>query len=110
MLLAKEQEIKTLTQSKTTMKNRQERKVVHNYHDYSTEEKANGTKIRTDKPAAEGGPESDVRAEQNFPVKLHYMLSELESDGMDEIVAWQPHGRCFVVYRKNKFVELILPL
>jgi hypothetical protein len=90
------------------MKNQQE-KVVHNYHDYSTEEKVDDNKIVEDKPATEGQSESN-RVEQNFPVKLHYMLSELESDGMEEIIAWQPHGRCFVVHRQNDFVEKILPL
>jgi HSF-type DNA-binding len=46
----------------------------------------------------------------SFPVRLHYMLSELEKDGMDHIVSWQPHGRCFVVRDQAAFVEKILPL
>jgi hypothetical protein len=90
------------------MKNHQET-VAHNYHDHSTEEKVDDNKIVEDKPATEGQSESN-RVEQNFPVKLHYMLSELESDGMEDIIAWQPHGRCFVVHRQNDFVEKILPL
>jgi hypothetical protein len=46
----------------------------------------------------------------NFPVKLHYMLSEIERDGLNHIVSWQPHGRCFVVHRKKEFEEKLLPL
>lgn len=33
-------------------------------------------------------------ADQSFPVRLHYMLSEMEKDGLSHIVSWQPHGRC----------------
>jgi hypothetical protein len=50
------------------------------------------------------------RSEGNFPVKLHYILSQAEVDGMDDIVSWQPHGQCFVVHKQNEFVEKILPL
>jgi HSF-type DNA-binding len=50
------------------------------------------------------------RADQNFPVKLHYILSELERDGLSHIVSWQPHGRCFVVRDQKEFVERVLPL
>jgi hypothetical protein len=46
----------------------------------------------------------------NFPIKLHYLLSDLEIDGLDDIVSWQPHGRCFVVHKKQEFMENILPL
>jgi hypothetical protein len=48
--------------------------------------------------------------EDNFPVKLHYMIKELETDGMAHIVSWQPHGRCFLVHKQLHFVEKVLPL
>jgi hypothetical protein len=50
------------------------------------------------------------RLESNFPVKLHYMLSEIEKDGLAHIVSCQPHGRCFVVHKQKAFVEQILHL
>jgi hypothetical protein len=50
-----------------------------------------------------------IRFNKNFPVKLHYMLNELEKDSMDYIIAWQPHGRCFVVHNQEAFVSLVLP-
>lgn len=49
-------------------------------------------------------------SQSNFPVKLHYMLSELEKDGLHEIISWQPHGRCFVVHKQKELVDKILPL
>jgi HSF-type DNA-binding len=48
-------------------------------------------------------------SDRNFPVKLHFMLSELENDLMDHIVSWQPHGRCFVVHKQDEFVKSIRP-
>ena len=73
--------------------------VEHEYHDFSK---------LTEKDVSNSSalPNSD----QNFPVKLHYMLSEIGKDGMDDIVSWQPHGRCFVVHKQKEFVEKILPL
>jgi hypothetical protein len=83
-----------------------EQKVAHNYNDYASEvEKGENQLIQeyTQSSMNRGG-------EQNFPVKLHYMLNELEKDGMDDIVSWQPHGRCFLVHKQQQFVEQVLPL
>jgi hypothetical protein len=79
-----------------------EEKVVHDYHDYANEIE------RVDESVAEY-PQLN-RGEENFPVKLHYMLTELETDGMADIVTWQPHGRCFLVHKQQQFVEQVLPL
>jgi hypothetical protein len=38
------------------------------------------------------------------------MLNELKSDGLDHIISWQPHGRCFVVHKQAVFVEKVLPM
>jgi hypothetical protein len=85
-------------------------KVVHNYHDYSNEAEKAEESIG-DLQQMEEHPQSAMnRGEQNFPVKLHYMLNELEKDGMDGIVSWQPHGRCFLVHKQQLFVEQVLPL
>jgi hypothetical protein len=46
----------------------------------------------------------------NFPEKLHYVLSDMEKDGLQHVASWQPHGRCFVVHDKQLFVEKVLPL
>jgi hypothetical protein len=72
---------------------------MQNYHDHANEaEKASGS---IDEPN---------HGDSNFPVKLHFMLSELETDGMDDIISWQPHGRCFLVHKQLDFVEKVLPL
>lgn len=43
-----------------------------------------------------------------FPNRLHAMLSCPET-AKTGIVGWQPHGRCFLVFRPKEFVERILP-
>jgi hypothetical protein len=89
-------------------------KVVHDYHDYASEvEKGEESAGNLhDQHLEEHTPSSSMSngGEQNFPVKLHYMLNELEKDGMDDIVSWQPHGRCFLVHKQQQFVEQVLPL
>jgi hypothetical protein len=74
-------------------------KVPHNYHDYANE---------VDDKIAERAEKQHFM--DNFPIKLHYMLSELETDGMDDVVSWQPHGRSFIVHKQPQFVEKLLPL
>jgi HSF-type DNA-binding len=47
---------------------------------------------------------------ENFPAKLHYILSEIERDGFEHIISWQPHGRCFMIRKPNELEQKILPL
>jgi hypothetical protein len=89
-------------------------KVVHNYHDYAhevekVEERAEDLRHQHMEEHTQSSNMSNG-GDQNFPVKLHYMLNELEKDGMDDIVSWQPHGRCFLVHKQQQFVEQVLPL
>jgi hypothetical protein len=72
----------------------------HGYNDYANE---------SEKALETSGYELN-HGEDNFPVKLHYMIKELETDGMADIVSWQPHGRCFLVHKQLHFVEKVLPL
>lgn len=44
----------------------------------------------------------------SFPLKLHAMLSCMEAEGLSEVVAWQPHGRCFIIHQMDRF-EALLP-
>jgi hypothetical protein len=91
---------------------------MHTYHDYANIRETDPDAVAVDSNLAEveqsdtgaSGASSTNRSEKNFPVKLHYMLSELEWDGLDHIVSWQPHGRCFVVHKQKEFVERIIPL
>jgi hypothetical protein len=84
------------------------KKVVHSYHDYANETKKLAERAENQHYMDEHTQPNP--GEENFPVKLHYMLTELETDGMDDIVSWQPHGRCFLVHRQQQFVEKVLPL
>jgi hypothetical protein len=85
-------------------------KVEHNYHDYANEVEK-GEESLGDLHHMEDHTQSSMNhGEHNFPVKLHYMLDELEKDGMEHIVSWQPHGRCFLVHKQQQFVEHVLPL
>lgn len=66
------------------------------YHDY-----ANMLPVQ-------GGAVDGEKNGQNFPVRLHYMLNELEKEGNDDIASFAPHGRCFSVHKQDRFVNEIL--
>jgi hypothetical protein len=53
---------------------------------------------------------SSSKKDSQFPEKLHYVLSEMEKDGLEHIASWQPHGRSFIVHDQELFAEKILPL
>ena len=59
-------------------------KVTYDYHDYAGAPAGSRTK--------NSGLASNV--EQMFPSKLHYMLDDMEKDGLSHIISWAPHGRC----------------
>jgi hypothetical protein len=54
-------------------------------------------------------PYSSSKKDPDFAEKLHYMLSEMEKDGLQHIASWQPHGRCFIVHDRKLFTEENLP-
>jgi HSF-type DNA-binding len=60
-----------------------------------------------DRGSTGGRPDLHV-SNRNFPVKLHFMLQDVEEEGLTHIVSWAPHGRSFMVHRMNDFVEIIL--
>ena len=71
--------------------------VQHNYHDHSHDAKS----LYQEEHPARGGVTTP------FPLKLHEMLENVEANGHEHIVSWQPHGRCFVVHKPKEFVELL---
>ena len=80
-----------------------DRKVQHNYRDHANvTDSMSGLAVNNEL--------AHSASDRNFPVKLHFMLNELESDGLSHIVSWQPHGRCFVVHKQEDFVSTILPM
>jgi hypothetical protein len=43
-----------------------------------------------------------------FPTKLHRMLDVLEATDATDAVSWLPHGRAFLVYKQDLFVNEIM--
>jgi hypothetical protein len=37
--------------------------------------------------------EEGIALDESFPIKLHYMLADVQRDGNDYIVSWHGHGR-----------------
>jgi hypothetical protein len=52
----------------------------------------------------------DLSKNGNFPMRLHYVLTDMENDGLEHIMCWQPHGRCFIVRHRKLLEQMILPL
>jgi len=50
------------------------------------------------------GPRVGVK--DPFPTKLHSLLEE---NLFEDIISWQPHGRCFVVHKPDRFVKEVIP-
>jgi HSF-type DNA-binding len=42
-----------------------------------------------------------------FPVQLHFLLTEFETE-YQHLVSWCPHGRAFIVHKVEAFVEQVL--
>jgi HSF-type DNA-binding len=42
-----------------------------------------------------------------FPQKLYLILKMAPSYGFDHIISWQPHGRSFVIRKRDLFVSTI---
>ncbi len=74
--------------------------VQHNYHDHAHEKESDHPLLQ---PKSRGGVSIP------FPLKLHDMLDSAMAEGYGDIVSWQPHGRCFVVYKAKEFQDIVLP-
>ena len=48
--------------------------------------------------------------EPSFPERLHFVLEQAESEGYEDLISWQPHGRAFVVHDSEKLTEKVLKL
>jgi hypothetical protein len=72
----------------------------HTYRDYSST-------LERAIPACKSGGVQVL-----FPVMLYEMLEQIELSGPEQfqdVVAWQPHGRCFKVRDIYKFENFVLP-
>ncbi|KAL3779535.1 hypothetical protein ACHAW5_001009 [Stephanodiscus triporus] len=48
------------------------------------------------------------KSANNFPARLHKILSETDPNYSD-IIAWMPHGRAWKIYDKNRFISDVIP-
>ena len=79
----------------------------------SSKSSTSSTRRRTTSTTNKGASVVSARARissRHFPLQLHDMLNDSEDKGFEDIVSWQPHGRCFVVHRPKDFVEHIMPI
>ncbi|CAB9521448.1 shock factor protein 4 [Seminavis robusta] len=79
-------------------------KVQHSYHDHANDEEEESNlqshlvEMSLYRPA-----------DQNFPARLHRLLTNAEKEGISHIISWQPHGRCFLVHNKELFEQQVMP-
>lgn len=50
-----------------------------------------------------------IGALKTFLMRLYDMLQSVEELGCQDVISWQPHGRCFVVHDRHRFAEEVLP-
>jgi hypothetical protein len=84
-----------------------ENRTVPAYRDFSQINAETILRIVDPPKAKRKGPRGGVQ--NPFPVRLFDMLDACEKEGMDDIVAWQPHGRSFIVRQPKIFQSKILP-
>jgi hypothetical protein len=70
--------------------------VVHDYHDHMSDGDASDDHYCHESRAG------------SFPMTLHAILHQVHLDGLDHIISWQPHGRCFVVHDPKAFLDQVL--
>ena len=74
------------------------------YHDYasSQDDPIPELNIQISKGLRKG-PRGGVQAP--FPSKLHALLEE---NKFEDIISWQPHGRCFLLHKPQEFVRVVM--
>lgn len=88
------------------------RYVQHEYHDHSrdepppNEEGIGGSYSSNGKKKARDHRNSATL----FPLKLHNLLSMVETEGYSSIISWQVHGRAFKMHKPKEFVEKLMPI
>jgi len=76
------------------------------YRDYasSQDDPIPELNIKNSKGHQRKGPRGGVQAP--FPTKLYSLLEE---NKFEDIISWQPHGRCFLLHRPKEFVRVVMP-
>jgi hypothetical protein len=74
--------------------------VVHNYHDRSHD-------VIEDLDWLQQQRKGGISV--SFPLRLHEMLDQIESDGLAHVISWQPHGRAFLIHNPKEFTSHVMP-
>jgi hypothetical protein len=82
--------------------------VEHDYEDHYFDSPLDPIEQETEQDeGTRRGPRGGVV--EPFPSRLFRMLEDAEANEFDDLVSWQPHGRCFIVHCPTAFVEKIMP-
>lgn len=73
--------------------------VKHEYHDHAFDD-TESVKSKKQRRGPRGGVTTP------FPVKLHNLL---EDNLHEDIISWQPHGRCFILRSPKDFLGKVMP-
>ena len=87
----------------STMESPNAQSTAHTYQDFADE----ATVVEKHQiPGAQYAPGPN----DPFPIRLHWMLQQVEEHGTHHVVRWAPHGRAFVVHQRDTFVKDFLPV
>lgn len=73
--------------------------VKHEYHDHAFDD-VNTSKSKKQRRGPRGGVTTP------FPVKLHNLLDD---NHYEDVISWQPHGRCFILRKPKEFLGEVMP-
>lgn len=73
--------------------------VKHEYHDHAHDD-TESVKSKKQRRGPRGGVTTP------FPAKLHNLLDE---NLHEDIISWQPHGRCFILRSPKEFLGKVMP-
>jgi HSF-type DNA-binding len=89
----------------------------HDYHDHAADPVVCNTVESMNALLSSSKPRRDsITSSSNnnstssmipFPIKLYEMIEQMDSDGLSQVVSWQPHGRCFQVHEPEAFKHLL---
>ena len=92
----------------------EEQCVLHDYHDHANDsaETMTSREMLLFTPTGISNivdNHQTMNGQIPFPLKLHTLLEDVENDPiLSSVIAWQPHGRCFIVRKVTEFVNMIL--
>jgi HSF-type DNA-binding len=92
-----------------TAKNNDRHFVVHQYRDHSLDLESDVVHHEESSDDQEHPHRRRGGVGVAFPIKLHEVLDQVEADGLDHVISWQPHGRCFVIHKPKEFVDYVMP-